>query len=61
MSFFAYLYIPTINLDETDPEINPRLNLTPHKVIKKDVPIALNNTFGFGGHTASIIFRRYTK
>lgn len=50
---------PTINLDELDPQINPKLNLTPHKSIKKEVKAALNNTFGFGGHTSSTLFRKY--
>jgi 3-oxoacyl-[acyl-carrier-protein] synthase II len=50
---------PTINLNETDPEINAQLNLTPNKAVKKQVDIALNNTFGFGGHTSTTIFRKY--
>jgi 3-oxoacyl-[acyl-carrier-protein] synthase II len=50
---------PTINLNEVDPEINPRLNLTPNKACKKDVLVALNNTFGFGGHTSTTVFRKY--
>ncbi|MGE0077973.1 MAG: beta-ketoacyl-ACP synthase II [Bacteroidales bacterium] len=50
---------PTINLGEVDPEINPLLNLTPCSAYKKDVQVALNNTFGFGGHTSTTIFRKY--
>ncbi|BDX39446.1 3-oxoacyl-[acyl-carrier-protein] synthase 2 [Tenuifilaceae bacterium CYCD] len=50
---------PTINLNEVDPEINSRLNLTPNKACKKDVLVALNNTFGFGGHTSTTVFRKY--
>jgi 3-oxoacyl-[acyl-carrier-protein] synthase II len=50
---------PTINLNETDPEINAQLNLTPNKAVKKQVDIALNNTFGFGGHTSTTIFKNY--
>lgn len=50
---------PTINLDETDPLINPLLDFTPHKARKKEVLVALNNTFGFGGHTVSTVFKKY--
>ena len=50
---------PTINLDEIDPEITQRLNLTPHKACEKEVAVALNNTFGFGGHTSTTVFRKY--
>ena len=50
---------PTINLDEIDPLINSLLDFTPHKSRKKEVLVALNNTFGFGGHTVSTIFKKY--
>ncbi|KAA0990531.1 beta-ketoacyl-ACP synthase II [Dyadobacter aurulentus] len=50
---------PTINHFTDDPEINPRLNLTFNKAEKRKVNIALSNTFGFGGHNASVIFKRY--
>ncbi|MEA5006889.1 MAG: beta-ketoacyl-ACP synthase II [Rikenellaceae bacterium] len=49
---------PTINLSEPDPEIDPRLNFTPHTALNKEVTIALNNTFGFGGHTSTTVFRK---
>jgi len=52
---------PTINLKELDPEINAQLNLTPNKAVEKDVTVALNNTFGFGGHTSTSIFKKYKK
>ena len=48
---------PTINHFEDDPEIDPKLNLTFHKAQKREVNIALSNTFGFGGHNASVIFK----
>ena len=48
---------PTINHFENDPEIDPKLNLTFHKAQKREVNIALSNTFGFGGHNASVIFK----
>ncbi|GLU51029.1 beta-ketoacyl-ACP synthase II [Dyadobacter frigoris] len=50
---------PTINHFTDDPEINPRLNLTFNKAQKRKVDIALSNTFGFGGHNASVIFKRF--
>ncbi|GAB4299328.1 MAG: beta-ketoacyl-ACP synthase II [Marinilabiliales bacterium] len=49
---------PTINLQELDPEINPELNLTLHKAQNRTINTVLNNTFGFGGHNASIIFKK---
>lgn len=52
---------PTINHapDDNDPEIDYNLNFTFNKVQKKDVQIALSNTFGFGGHNACIIVKKY--
>jgi len=50
---------PTINLIETDPDINPQLDLTPNKATKKEILVALNNTFGFGGHTVTTVFKKY--
>ncbi|CAG5009865.1 3-oxoacyl-[acyl-carrier-protein] synthase 2 [Dyadobacter sp. CECT 9275] len=50
---------PTINHFTADPDINPRLNLTFNKAQKRKVNIALSNTFGFGGHNASVIFKKY--
>ena len=51
---------PTINLNELDPEINALLNLTPNKGIEKEVKVAINNTFGFGGHIAVSLFKKYS-
>ncbi|MEI7811963.1 MAG: beta-ketoacyl-ACP synthase II [Ignavibacteria bacterium] len=48
---------PTINLDEADPECD--LNYTPKVAVKKDITYALSNTFGFGGHNASLLFKKY--
>ncbi|MCX6350685.1 MAG: beta-ketoacyl-ACP synthase II [Bacteroidetes bacterium] len=50
---------PTINHFEDDPEIDPRLNLTFHTPQKRVVDAALSNTFGFGGHNASVIMKKY--
>jgi 3-oxoacyl-[acyl-carrier-protein] synthase II len=52
---------PTINLLEPDEEINPKIDLTPLSATKHQVDVALNNTFGFGGHTVTTLFRRYYK
>lgn len=51
---------PTTNHEEgdLDENINPRLNLTFNKAQKREVNAALSNTFGFGGHNASILFRK---
>ena len=50
---------PTINHSTIDPEIDPKLNLTLNKAQEKEVNIALTNTFGFGGHNTSMIFKAY--
>ena len=49
---------PTINLDNQDPEV-ANLNYVPHKAVKENVKVALTNSFGFGGHNASLIFKEY--
>ena len=59
MSTIHNIVPPTINHFEDDPEINPRLNLTFDKPQEREVRAALSNTFGFGGHNASIIFKKY--
>ena len=51
---------PTINLNEIDAEINQKLNLTPNNAIEKEVVVAINNTFGFGGHTSTSVFKKYS-
>ena len=50
---------PTINHFTDDPDIDAKLNLTFGKAIKRPVNAALSNTFGFGGHNASVIFKKY--
>lgn len=49
---------PTINHFTDDPEIDPKLDLTFNKAKKRDVRVALSNTFGFGGHNFSIILKK---
>ncbi len=50
---------PTINHSTDDDEIDAKLNLTFNKAQERTVNAALSNTFGFGGHNASVIFRKY--
>lgn len=50
---------PTINHHTADPALDPKLNFTFHKAQQRKVRAALSNTFGFGGHNASIIFKKY--
>ncbi len=50
---------PTINHFTDDPTFDPRLNFTFHKPQQRTVNAALSNTFGFGGHNASVIFKKY--
>ena len=64
ISIFAILnnvVPPTINFHEgdEDPEIDYKLNFTFNKAQQRTVNAALSNTFGFGGHNASVIFKRY--
>lgn len=49
---------PTINHFTDDPEIDAKLNLTFNKAQQRSVKAALSNTFGFGGHNASLIFKQ---
>ncbi|MDE5561608.1 MAG: beta-ketoacyl-[acyl-carrier-protein] synthase II, partial [Bacteroidaceae bacterium] len=53
---------PTINHEEgdEDPEIDYNLNFTFGKAQKREIRAALSNTFGFGGHNACVIFKKYT-
>ena len=59
MSIVDGIIPPTINLETLDPEIDPKLNLTANTAQKRDVNVGLSNTFGFGGHNTSAVFRKY--
>ena len=52
---------PTINHFTDDPEIDTRLNLTFNEAQSRKVRVALSNTFGFGGHNASVLFKQFDK
>jgi 3-oxoacyl-[acyl-carrier-protein] synthase II len=49
---------PTINHEVQDENIDPELNLTLNKAQKRDVKVAMSNTFGFGGHNACVLFKK---
>src|SRR5262249_25491921 len=48
---------PTINLDDPDPNIDG-LDVTPNTAVHRSIDAALNNSFGFGGQNAALIFRK---
>lgn len=49
---------PTINHSNIDENINPELNLTLNKAQKREIKVAMSNTFGFGGHNACVAFKK---
>jgi 3-oxoacyl-[acyl-carrier-protein] synthase II len=49
---------PTINHTVVDENIDPSLNLTLNKAQKREVNVAMSNTFGFGGHNACVLFKK---
>ncbi len=51
---------PTINTNEVEPAFANKFNLTLGKAQAKDINYAMSNTFGFGGHIATVIFKKYT-
>ncbi|MBT8195127.1 MAG: beta-ketoacyl-ACP synthase II [Bacteroidia bacterium] len=53
------LVSPTINHFTDDPQFDSKLNFTFNEAQERKVNIALSNTFGFGGHNASVIFKKY--
>lgn len=50
---------PSINLNEIDPDFNTHFDFTPLKARKREVLVALNNTFGFGGHSVTTAFKKF--
>ena len=50
---------PTINFENPDPEINPRFNLTFNKAQRRKINVAISNTFGFGGHNAAVVLKKF--
>jgi 3-oxoacyl-[acyl-carrier-protein] synthase II len=51
---------PTINHTTVDENIDPSLNLTLNKAQKRNIDVAMSNTFGFGGHNACILFKKFS-
>ena len=49
---------PTINHFTDDPEVDPRFNLTFNQAQPRKMTTVMSNGFGFGGHNASVIFRK---
>lgn len=50
---------PTINHKVVDEGIDPSLNLTLNKAQKREIKVAMSNTFGFGGHNACVLFKKF--
>jgi 3-oxoacyl-[acyl-carrier-protein] synthase II len=50
---------PTINHLTADPEIDPKLNLTLNTMQRRSVNVAISNTFGFGGHNAAVVIKKF--
>ncbi len=58
MAIYRGIVPPTINVENVDPAIDSALNLTLGQAQAREVRCALSNTFGFGGHNSTIIFRK---
>ena len=50
---------PTINHFTDDENLDPRINYTFNKAVDREINIAMSNTFGFGGHNACVVFKKY--
>lgn len=59
MSILDGIVPPTINHFNDDPQLDPKLNFTFNIAQKREVRAGLSNTFGFGGHNASVIFKKF--
>jgi 3-oxoacyl-[acyl-carrier-protein] synthase II len=58
LAIFHNTVPPTINFKVPDPDIDQKLNLTLNKVQNRKINVAISNTFGFGGHNASVVFKK---
>lgn len=61
LAMYHSLVPPTINHFTDDPQIDNKLDFTFHNAKKREIRAALSNTFGFGGHNASIIFKKFVQ
>ncbi len=52
---------PTINFTTPDPEIDNKLNFTFNKAQEREVNVSISNTFGFGGHNSSVVFKKFSE
>jgi 3-oxoacyl-[acyl-carrier-protein] synthase II len=60
MSIQKGMIPPTMNCQEVDPLIPVNINLTLNTAVKKQVDVAMSNTFGFGGQNAVVVFKKYS-
>ena len=58
MAIYTGMVPPTINHFTDDENLDPKLNFTFHSAQEREVRAALSNTFGFGGHNASVLFKK---
>ena len=58
LAMFHGIVPPTINHTTVDENINPKLNLTLNVPQKREINVAMSNTFGFGGHNACVLFKK---
>lgn len=61
MSMRDSIVHPTINLDELDPRIDQSWNFAANKPVRKNVDVAISNSFGFGGHNVTLLYKKFVK
>ena len=59
MAIYESIIPPTINHFTNDPDIDPALNLTFNAPQARIVNVAMSNGFGFGGHNATVVFKKF--